>query len=359
MANRKDRLQYFDMLKGIAIFMVVMGHVITFCVREIDRAAIFKFIGEIHMPLFFFISGWFTWHGGRGPSLGKRALQLLVPMVVCSSLWVWYFPHSGLESPLDSTFCGLWGSEWKNGYWFTLVLFEIILVYAFVRPMLCKCKGLLTEALLWLSVFAVLYAADMATKGSVFNSWMSLSVTSTFLLVFALGVVAARHSSGFMMLVRKPAVYSAAMIIGAVTLYMRCWYWEFPAMSLQLVSIAVALALHASLAIIGVGITAPWAAVAFSGEKPRPLAAIWAYIGRKSLAIYLLHYFFLFPLGSMREALMSVNVAFVPVLVFSAIVAAVIIGVVLCVERVLQPSPVLSWLLCGSLPKFVSKKSEK
>ena len=41
----KQRLVYFDILKGMAIFMVVMGHVLTMCVREIDRAALFKFLG--------------------------------------------------------------------------------------------------------------------------------------------------------------------------------------------------------------------------------------------------------------------------------------------------------------------------
>ena len=56
----KPRLRYFDMLKGVAIFLVVMGHVITMCVREIDRATLFKLIEHIHMPLFFFVSGWFT-----------------------------------------------------------------------------------------------------------------------------------------------------------------------------------------------------------------------------------------------------------------------------------------------------------
>ena len=42
-----------DLLKGIAIFMVVMGHVLTMCIRGIDSAALFKIIGEVHMPLFF------------------------------------------------------------------------------------------------------------------------------------------------------------------------------------------------------------------------------------------------------------------------------------------------------------------
>ncbi len=101
----KPRLHYFDMLKGIAIFMVVMGHVLTMCVREIDRAAIFKFIGEVHMPLFFFISGWMAMRLGEGgnvatPALLPRAKRLLLPMLGASTLWLYYFPLSGLESPL-------------------------------------------------------------------------------------------------------------------------------------------------------------------------------------------------------------------------------------------------------------------
>ena len=40
----RPRLKYFDMMKGLAIFLVVMGHVLTMCVREIDRE-----IGRAHV----------------------------------------------------------------------------------------------------------------------------------------------------------------------------------------------------------------------------------------------------------------------------------------------------------------------
>ena len=57
----KTRLHYFDVLKGLAIFMVVIGHVLTMCIRDIDSAVLFKLVEKIHMPLFFFISGYFTY----------------------------------------------------------------------------------------------------------------------------------------------------------------------------------------------------------------------------------------------------------------------------------------------------------
>ena len=40
------RIEYFDLLKGIAIFLVVMGHVLTMCIRKNDAAFLFKLIAE-------------------------------------------------------------------------------------------------------------------------------------------------------------------------------------------------------------------------------------------------------------------------------------------------------------------------
>ena len=58
---KKQRIEYFDLLKGIAIFMVVMGHALTMCVRLLDSSFLFKLIGQVHMPVFFFISGYLTY----------------------------------------------------------------------------------------------------------------------------------------------------------------------------------------------------------------------------------------------------------------------------------------------------------
>ncbi|MDE5632314.1 MAG: acyltransferase family protein, partial [Muribaculaceae bacterium] len=153
----RPRLKYFDMMKGLAIFLVVMGNVLTMCVREIDRAPVFKFIGQIHMPLFFFISGWFAVKIGsdgllKTPGLLSRAKRLLLPMLGASTLFIYYYPHSGLQSPFDSTWSGLWLNVWKNGYWFTFVLFEIFAVYAALTFVLRR------MASFWLELLAVAVA---------------------------------------------------------------------------------------------------------------------------------------------------------------------------------------------------------
>ena len=55
---RKPRLRYFDMLKKHRHIHSGDGTCTNYVRSRIGRAAIFKFIGEVHMPLFFFISGW-------------------------------------------------------------------------------------------------------------------------------------------------------------------------------------------------------------------------------------------------------------------------------------------------------------
>ena len=112
------RLGYFDIIKGVAIFFVVMGHVITMCIRDIDNAFIFKLIAQTHMPLFFFVSGYFTYKATFNaenekiedflqPKLWKRFRQLIIPGISMAVLWTIYFPHSGIQSPLESTAAGV------------------------------------------------------------------------------------------------------------------------------------------------------------------------------------------------------------------------------------------------------------
>lgn len=350
----KPRLRYFDMLKGVAIFLVVMGHVITMCVREVDRTALFKFLEQIHMPLFFFISGWFTFKqvddGVARPAVGQRALRLLLPMVAVSSLWVFYFPHSGLESPIQSTFSALWADTWKNGYWFTLVLFEIILIYVALTPLLSRCRRVAASCCVAVAAWAVLVALYIYILPTSVSGYLSLELTATFFPIFMFGVLARRYREGFMAAVYSSLWQTAAMVAFGVCLYMCCWPWEFGLEGLTLMALKAVL--HIALALIAMAVFEAWAGRAFADDaRPatRTIASVWEYLGRQSLGIYLLHYFFLFPMGSVfRPVLLGFNLSLVPMAAFAAFWAACIIACVLGIIKLLQPSRTLSLLLTGS-----------
>lgn len=68
-----SRLQEFDVLKGIAIFLVVIGHLADLGTVEFRLfRCVFSFVYAFHMPLFVFLAGLFD-----GP--GKRPLSERIP----------------------------------------------------------------------------------------------------------------------------------------------------------------------------------------------------------------------------------------------------------------------------------------
>ena len=355
----KPRLHYFDMLKGLAIFLVVMGHVLSMCVRGIDRAPLFKFIGEVHMPLFFFISGWFAWsvkdNLPRAPRLGARAKRLLIPMVAVSSLWIYMFPATGVESPFDSTWSGLWSNEWKNGYWFTLVLFEVFAMYAAIFRLFASSKNIVAQLAIAIAAWAVLICLNIFLPAQI-CAWTSIGLAQTFFPVFMAGVFARRYSDAFGRLCASSWAITAALVLIVMCIRVVAWSWNYPAWLVEPARIL----LHLSLAVAAIAVVKPWSERAFAPDAPAGtgrLARMWEYIGTRSLAVYLLHYFFLFPLGVCRPALEAMGLAFVPLLVFSAAVAAAVVAVTLLADYIISCSHPLGFLLTGSeSPKPVSVK---
>lgn len=353
-----QRLHYFDLLKGMAIFMVVMGHVVALCVREIDRCTMFKLIGQVHMPLFFFISGWFSFKALptgkiKIPSVPQRALQLLLPMVVVSTVWIYYFPYSGLQSPFNSTFNGLWSDLYKNGYWFTLVLFQIMVIYAVTVPVFEKIKSMVLQIIFIAVATAVLYAIQitMPDKAAMYSSF---SLVVTYFPVFCFGVVAARNRDWFFAMTENNAIVTISILACAFTVYILGWYWEFPDFIQNNIRLVIII-FHVCLAIVAIAIARPYCERVFSGQSTNlnlANARFWQYLGKNSLTIYLLHYFFLFPLGNIRDFLTGINLGFAPMVFITAAVALSVIAMVLLVNIVISKSPLLSMILTGArLPR--------
>ncbi len=57
----KTRLFYLDFLKGFAILLVILGHVIQYNINDPYNNIVFRYIYAFHMPLFMFISGFVSY----------------------------------------------------------------------------------------------------------------------------------------------------------------------------------------------------------------------------------------------------------------------------------------------------------
>ncbi len=84
MKHVKPRDRTVDVIKGMAILLVVVGHAIQSTYLDFDSNFIFRFIYASHMPLFMFISGYaagFSAGSDRGVGIYKKFLALMVPFI--------------------------------------------------------------------------------------------------------------------------------------------------------------------------------------------------------------------------------------------------------------------------------------
>lgn len=350
MTTGEKRIGYFDVLKGIAIYMVVMGHVLTYGITGTEPSVTFRLIGSIHMPLFFFISGYFTVkETGRGfaqVSLTRRFIQLIVPMVAVSTLWIYYYPHSSLQKHLVCTFPALWGNLWKNGYWFTPVLFAIILLYQLTLPAASalRRKAMRHPSLPFIAfavTAALLIAADFLMPGKVSNA-LSLKFIASYFPVFVFGGWARCNSGKFNRFATSDLGFTSSVIVLAITLAVMAYPELLPFRRTEYTALPARTLLHASLAIAATGLCLTYEKRA-DGHRGS-LYCFWSLLGRKSLQIYLLHYFFLFPLGALRKPLIAMGLDFIPTAAVAAIIALPVIGVCLCLEYAARQSRLLSLL---------------
>ena len=149
----KQRLDFVDLLKGFAIFLMVMGHFLAWTFPSDSNRGVFPlfvkdFIYSFHMPLFFFLSGFLVdlkrneWKSSFFLSLiSKRIMTLLVPgLSFCLLFWIrtgsFYFE------------------------WFLKVLFEIYILFAMVKFLSFKLKcPFFVEVLFQFIVIAFIYCA--------------------------------------------------------------------------------------------------------------------------------------------------------------------------------------------------------
>lgn len=124
-----------DVLKAVAIGLVVFGHLIRAAYGDatsapLPLAAAFSVLAILDVPLFVFVSGYLARPDAGARWLGRRALQLLVPYGAWVALrWLLYYRTDAMGW-LRSTV--LWGNE-TNALWFLYALFGVSVLYVITR----------------------------------------------------------------------------------------------------------------------------------------------------------------------------------------------------------------------------------
>lgn len=202
MADNSARIGYLDELKGVAVFLVVLGHLVT--ARQ-EYHWIYNFIYSFHMPLFMFVSGVTTALSFRrrisfgqtasrragvltaGRYLGQRFINIMIPYLC----WGIFLP---LVSALVYGGKVDWGEEFQNMfvdnrlYWFLPTLYGLIvsyMLYALLEELifgktggaLATWKnGLLVQAAVWCIVAVVFLTLYLVTGYQLFRDMIGYMI---------------------------------------------------------------------------------------------------------------------------------------------------------------------------------------
>ena len=123
-SQKRERLQYIDIAKAIAIFLVVLGHP-----RAVeDYGTVERFLYAFHMPLFFMMSGIFlkqkSHYGIQSWKnfFKKNLLGLFVPYIMWAAIYM-SFTYINVGKVLYGSWIVLRNAHSLSSLWFLPVLF--------------------------------------------------------------------------------------------------------------------------------------------------------------------------------------------------------------------------------------------
>ncbi len=128
----KCRLEWLDALRGFTMVMVVAYHVAQTGFGEtLKNSSSMPFLIMFRMPLFFFVSGFLAYKASQvwtGRNLGRLLAKKLRVQIVPTVIF-FLVATAILNDNLGKTIMTHLHSMYKGGYWFTLVLLYMFVVY--------------------------------------------------------------------------------------------------------------------------------------------------------------------------------------------------------------------------------------
>lgn len=320
------RIYELDYIRGIAMLMVVMGHVLLFSLK-IEHTALIGIIGICEMPLFFVVSGYLT-HKEREENFKRmlsrlliRSRTLLIPLVVWSIV----------RNICDGTVSYSLSDIYRGGYWFFLALWWCDVLNMFSAYLSKKFRlGMLGDALLYGFVYAVILLGRI--KNIDLGGVLPVQSVQYYFPFFVMGLLMRKYQflNGMVLNKYSYAVGMLLLIIG--------WYFSF----IESFVIWFVAALGAVVVV--------WMACREINSDLK-VARILSIVGMNTLPIYAIHYLFIGVLPNTLHEMVYISNGFFFQLVVSFVYAVFAIILCLLVDRILSLNPITRMLFWGESKK--------
>ena len=190
------RINYIDAMRGFTMILVVFSHICTL-VLDYDSFINLIFM-RFRMPLFFFISGFMVYSAKPYTSwiqrrFKNRLFNQFLPTFFTGFLFLLFTSTDIRTALFDSS---------KSGYWFTIVLFEMFIVYllcAVLTDHLPKTKRLATylSAILLSGIFLIIVLKTQLINPDLINL-LSLDRVAIYIVYFFIGIICKMYLDTFL-----------------------------------------------------------------------------------------------------------------------------------------------------------------
>lgn len=280
------RIEYIDQAKGLAMFLVVMGHLYYFSIinqEASEHHPLFEVVLQLlQMPLFVFMSGMvintkFKTMKEIFQDLTARFKKLVLPMLFVGSAYAVFIAHTPIE---------FLQHDMKYGYWYLLTLFEFyMLSYPYVRLSYIKneyLRHVVPIGYLVLMSLVIHQCAASADKNmNCWQNYLGLGQIDQYYWYFFSAILIRRYNL-LDKLFNSKWLYEICLILMIVVLFlfMNNQYY-------------VGMAKIGSCSILFVTVYL----IRKASTQQTIANKLLNYIGRNSLSIYVYHYFFVWTLN--------------------------------------------------------------
>lgn len=341
------RIEYIDAMRGFTMILVVFNHFAFFSFGD-DTMGYNDILMRFRMPVFFFVSGWVFYKAQRiwdwatvKQILKKKFMVQIIPFAFFFLLFLYVFDYLSIDS---------FGNG-KKGYWFTFSLFEYFVVYVllvfFFQKKAMSDSGelkvlffviILSAASFYYSKYYGRYATELGDLKGILGFFSFTKFR--YFIYFWFGTFVRKHFGRFVELTDNQYIMALVIVVFiAMTVCPAVYSMDY----------GIELVAYLLTALGGITIFFTFFRkheVLFSKENA--LGNGLQYIGRRTLDIYLLHYFFLpYNLSGIGEYLHLYSNRFIDAIIMF-ILSLLLIGFCLFISEVLRLSPFLAHYLFGA-----------
>ena len=334
------RIEYIDALRGFTMYLVVYSHIWTFGYHTDTRNSFAHILTNFFLVLFFFISGFvaykreFYWTFNNTICLLKtKAIQLLCPTIFFCSLFCWWGGYG-----IDSAF-----SPSNAGYWFTLHLFYFYVFYSITNLISSRIKGIKFEFILLLIallIYGISYSHEIIERtqfGADLFYYLGMK-NWRYYLFFCLGVFVRKNFNTFVKTTDQ-SWWMALFILGFFGMIFYADNITIPMWK------PLNMIIYGGLSVVIIFTFFRKYENAFLNTSR--LGYVMQYIGKRTMDIYMIHYFLLprnlNSLGQLFTEYSNPSLEFF----VTTTIALIVILLSLIVGNIIRLSQFLSTLLLG------------